>query len=56
MQSVLATVSINLGLDKNNPVLTIRRGDNVSEIVQKMIDDYQLPPKAYGIVMERVQQ
>ena len=56
MEPILATVSINLGLEKNNPVLIIKKGDNVSEIVEKMIKDYQLPPKAYKIVMERVQK
>jgi hypothetical protein len=30
MESILATVSINLGLEKSNPVLVIKKGDNIS--------------------------
>lgn len=56
MDSILATVNINIGLGKDNPVLTIRKKDKIPEIVDKLIQDYQLPQKVHSIIMERVKQ
>jgi hypothetical protein len=56
MEPILATVNINIGLGKNNPVLTIRASDNVADMVEKVINDYQLPKKVHAIIMERVKQ
>lgn len=52
----MATVTINIGLEKNNPTLTIRPKDNLSELVNKLIKDYKLPKNVYAIIMEGVQQ
>ena len=56
MEEVIATVSINIGLDKNNPILTIRPKDNLSELVEKLIKEYKLPKNVYSIIMDGVQQ
>ena len=56
MDSILATVNINIGLGKDNPVLTIRKKDKIPELVDKLIQDYQLPQKVHSIIMERVKQ
>ena len=40
MDSILATVNINIGLGKDNPVLTIRKKDKIPELVDKLIQDY----------------
>ena len=56
MESILATVNINIGLGKDNPVLTIRKKDKIPELVDKLIQDYQLPQKVHSIIMERVKQ
>ena len=53
---VLATVNINIGLGKDNPSLVIREGDDVPTLVNKLIDNYQLPKKVFVIIMERVSQ
>jgi hypothetical protein len=53
---VLATVNINIGLGKDNPSLVIREGDDVPTLVNKLIDNYQLPKKVFLIIMERVTQ
>ena len=37
MESILATVNINLGLGQDNPVLTIKKNDNISSLVDKLI-------------------
>lgn len=52
----MATVTINIGLEKNNPTLVIRPKDNLSELVDKLIKDYKLPKNVYAIIMEGVQQ
>mgnify|MGYP000867960806 FL=1 len=53
---VLATVNINIGLGKDNPSLVIKEGDDVPTLVNKLIDNYQLPKKVFLIIMERVSQ
>lgn len=55
-QRILATVNINIGLGRDNPSLIIREGDHVPTLVNKLIDNYQLPKKVYSIIMERVAQ
>jgi hypothetical protein len=54
--TVLATVNINIGLGRDNPTLTIRQGDHVPALVNRLIENYQLPKKVYAIIMERVAQ
>ena len=56
MNPVLATVNINIGLGKNNPVLTIRKTDNLEELVNQLINQYQLPKNVHQIIMQRVEQ
>ena len=56
MESILATININIGLGNENPIFTIRKYDNISTLVDKLIEDYQLPEKVHGIIMERVKQ
>jgi hypothetical protein len=53
---ILATVNINIGLGWDNPSLVIREGDHVPTLVNKLIENYQLPKKVYAIIMERVAQ
>jgi hypothetical protein len=55
-QTILATVNINIGLGRDNPSLIIREGDHVPTLVNKLIENYQLPKKVYSIIMERVAQ
>jgi hypothetical protein len=55
-QTILATVNINIGLGRDNPSLIIREGDHVPTLVNKLIENYQLPKKVYAIIMERVAQ
>jgi hypothetical protein len=55
MDSVLATVNINIGLGKDNPILTVRTGDNLSAKVDRLINDYQLPRKVHSIIMKIVE-
>jgi hypothetical protein len=55
-QTILATVNINIGLGRDNPSLIIREGDHVPTLVNKIIENYQLPKKVYSIIMERVAQ
>jgi hypothetical protein len=55
-QTILATVNINIGLGRDNPSLIIREGDHVPALVNKLIENYQLPKKVYTIIMERVAQ
>jgi hypothetical protein len=54
MDSVLATVNINIGLGKGNPSLVIKQGDNIAKVIDKLISDYQLPRKVHAIIMQRV--
>ena len=56
MNPVLATVNINIGLGKNNPALTIRKTDNLEELVNQLINQYQLPKNVHQIIMQRVEQ
>jgi hypothetical protein len=56
MEAILATVNINIGLGKDNPVLTIRANDDLSGMVDQLISDYQLPRKVHSIIMRRVQE
>lgn len=56
MEAILATVNINIGLGKQNPSLVIRQGDDVAQLVNQLIDHYNLPKKVYAIIMERVAQ
>jgi hypothetical protein len=55
-QTILATVNINIGLGRDNPSLIIREGDHVPALINKLIENYQLPKKVYTIIMERVAQ
>lgn len=56
MSEVLATVNINIGLGSKNPTLTIRASDNLADLINKLISDYQLPRTVHAIIMDRVQQ
>lgn len=56
MEPILATVNINIGLGKDNPVLTIRANDNLSNQIDKLISDFQLPKKVHALIMQRVQE
>ena len=56
MESILATVNINIGLGSGNPDLTIRANDNLSSLIDELILEYKLPQKVHGIIMERVKQ
>lgn len=51
----VVTVNINIGLGKDNPVLTINPGDNLSAKVDRLISDYQLPRKVHSIIMRNVE-
>ncbi len=37
MDEVIATVNINIGLGKANPSLIIKSGDNLSELIDRLI-------------------
>lgn len=56
MDPILATININIGLGKDNPTLVIKANDNISNLIEKLIIDYQLPKKVHSIIMERVQR
>ena len=53
---MIATVNINIGMGKDNPVLRIRASDDVSALVDQLIANYQLPKKVHSIIMARVTQ
>jgi len=53
-QVFTTTVTINTGLEKRS--LVIKQGDNLTEKVNKFIEDYKLPKKMYTIIMERITQ
>lgn len=56
MESVLATVKINIGLGNNNPTLIIRATDNLPALIDKLIRDYRLPKTVQPIILEAVNQ
>ena len=56
MEPMIATVNINIGMGKDNPVLKIRASDDVSALVDELIANYQLPKKVHSIIMARVTQ
>ena len=56
MYSPIATININIGMGKDNPILKIRANDNISALVNQLIEDYQLPKKVHAIIMNRVHE
>jgi hypothetical protein len=56
MESILATVNLNIGLGSKNPVLTIRANDNLSTLIDELVEEYKLPQKVHGIIMEKVKK
>ncbi len=56
MEPTIATVNINIGMGKDNPVLRIKASDDVSVLVDQLIANYQLPKKVHSIIMDRVNQ
>lgn len=48
-QASTTTVTINTGTEKRS--LVIQQGDNITEKVNKFIEDYKLPKKMYTIIM-----
>jgi hypothetical protein len=55
-KQILATVNINIGLMKDNPCLIIREGDDIHALVNNLIKEYNLPQKAYSLIINRVEQ
>ena len=53
---VLATLNINIGLGKNNPSLVLYNNQDVNQTIAKFIKEYNLPQKAYFIIVEKVKQ
>lgn len=56
MEPTIATININIGMGKDNPVLKIKANDDVSALIDKLIANYQLPKKVHSIIMNRVQE
>ena len=54
METVLATVNINMGHGQNNPVLTITPSTNVPQMLDHFIQKYQLPHETYDIILAKI--